>query len=164
LISIIPADRQAISLIQALAHQIWPHAYGDILSAAQLAYMLHKIYSTEALEQQMATQTFVLAQEAGKRIGFAAYAPKLPPDSTTYHLHKIYVLPNQQGKGVGKLLLDHVLTAIRPLGATSLTLNVNRYNKARFFYEKLSFQITGEEDIDIGNGFFMNDYIMTLPL
>ena len=28
------------------------------------------------------------------------------------------------------------------------------------FYEKLGFQIIKEEDVDIGNGYFMNDYIM----
>ncbi|MGZ8545109.1 MAG: GNAT family N-acetyltransferase, partial [Flavisolibacter sp.] len=45
-------------------------------------------------------------------------------------------------------------------GATVLRLNVNRNNSARSFYEKLGFEMIGEEDIDIGNGYFMNDYVM----
>ena len=45
-------------------------------------------------------------------------------------------------------------------GATVLQLNVNRHNTAKSFYEKLGFAVIKEEDIDIGSGYFMNDYIM----
>jgi ribosomal protein S18 acetylase RimI-like enzyme len=45
-------------------------------------------------------------------------------------------------------------------GATTLQLNVNRNNPAKIFYEKLGFAVLNEEDIDIGNGYFMNDYVM----
>jgi len=55
-----------------------------------------------------------------------------------------------------------VVNSVKGMSATSLTLNVNRHNKARFFYEKYGFVIIGEEDIDIGEGYFMNDYIMEL--
>jgi hypothetical protein len=41
---------------------------------------------------------------------------------------------------------------------------VNRYNKARQFYEKMGFVVIGEEDIDIGNNYLMNDYIMEVPV
>jgi ribosomal protein S18 acetylase RimI-like enzyme len=43
-------------------------------------------------------------------------------------------------------------------------LNVNRNNKALGFYQKFGFVILREEDIDIGNGYFMNDYIMVCKL
>jgi hypothetical protein len=45
-----------------------------------------------------------------------------------------------------------------------MILNVNRYNKARFFYEKFGFKIIDEVDISIGNNYFMNDYVMELNL
>jgi hypothetical protein len=38
--------------------------------------------------------------------------------------------------------------------------NVNRYNNALAFYQKLGYEILKEEDIDIGEGFFMNDFVM----
>ena len=74
---------------------------------------------------------------------------------------KLYIDPGQQGKGIGKILLDHVLTDIKPKGAGNLELNVNRHNKARQFYEKIGFVIT---KVDIGKGYFMNDYVMNLSL
>jgi ribosomal protein S18 acetylase RimI-like enzyme len=53
---------------------------------------------------------------------------------------------------------------VREKGGTALRLNVNRHNTAKSFYEKLGFIITGTEDADIGNGFFMNDYVMEKQL
>ena len=91
-------------------------------------------------------------------IGFASFSAH--DDPSVYHLHKIYVLPDEQGKNVGKQLLDYIISDIKAAGATSLQLNVNRFNKALHFYEKQGFKILREEDIDIGSGFFMNDYVM----
>ena len=48
--------------------------------------------------------------------------------------------------------------------ARSLLLNVNRHNKAISFYKKYGFDIIAEEDIDIGNGYYMNDYVMEKKL
>lgn len=80
------------------------------------------------------------------------------PENTK--IHKIYVLPNTQGKGIGKLLIDEVLKIAKQKKQSSLTLNVNRDNRAIQFYKHLDFKIVGEENIPIGNGFLMEDYIM----
>lgn len=77
-----------------------------------------------------------------------------------FKLHKIYVLANQQGKGTGKFIINYIINDIKTKGAVVLQLQVNRYNKARDFYEKLGFLVTEEADFDIGNGYFMNDYVM----
>jgi ribosomal protein S18 acetylase RimI-like enzyme len=37
---------------------------------------------------------------------------------------------------------------------------VNRDNPAIQFYQKFGFEIIDKEDIDIGNGFLMEDYVM----
>ncbi len=94
-----------LQLIQKLAYEIWPSAYGDILAADQLAYMLDKIYSLNSLQHQFAIlkHTFILAFDDGNPVGFASYSANENSDS--YHLHKIYVLPQQQGSGTGKFIL-----------------------------------------------------------
>ena len=154
-----------LPVIHDLAHRIWPDAYGEILSPEQMKYMLEQIYSLPSLQNQLITlkHTFILILDNNIPVGFASFSLK-EKNSTVYRLHKIYVLPQQQGTGTGKLLLAHVINTIRSLGATSLELNVNRHNKARLFYEKQGFTIIGEEDIDIGQGYFMNDYVMKLAL
>jgi ribosomal protein S18 acetylase RimI-like enzyme len=42
----------------------------------------------------------------------------------------------------------------------TIELQVNRHNKAKDFYTKIGFTIKEEKDFDIGNGYFMNDYVM----
>ena len=67
-------------------------------------------------------------------------------------------------KDWGKTMLLYIFETIRPEGATKLRLNVNRYNKARQFYEKMGFSVVKEEDVAIGNNYFMNDYVMEVPV
>jgi GNAT superfamily N-acetyltransferase len=159
-----PADLDDINIIGFLAQQIWPDTYGDILSAGQLKYMLKLIYSPRALRRQMVNEhhRFLIVEQTEEPIGFASWSAM--PTPGVYKLHKLYVLTGRQGKGLGRTLLQFILEAIRPEGATSLRLNVNRYNKARQFYERMGFAVIGEEDIDIGHGYFMNDYIMEIPV
>ena len=154
------AEIDDLETIRDLAYKIWPAAYEEILGKAQLNYMLEKIYSLSSLRDQFSVlkHHFIMVVEDDTPIGFASFSAH--DDPSFYHLHKIYVLPDEQGKNVGKQLLDYIISDIKAAGATSLQLNVNRFNKALHFYEKQGFKILREEDIDIGSGFFMNDYIM----
>ena len=154
-----------IPTIQELAQITWAVAYASIITPEQLSYMLDLFYSNNSLQEQMQKgHQFIIAWEEGTAVGFASYSPKSDEEPFVYRLHKIYIDPDQQGKGIGKYLLDFIISDIRPAAATTLELNVNRFNKALGFYRKSGFVIVREEDIDIGNGYFMNDYVMTLSL
>ncbi|HTM98403.1 MAG TPA: GNAT family N-acetyltransferase, partial [Pedobacter sp.] len=107
--------------------------------------------------------TFIIASENGKDVGFAGFSI-IDPRKKTYKLHKLYVLPEMHGKGVGKILINEVVNLALHEGGKSLQLNVNRNNNAKDFYLKAGFNIKETVDLDIGNGFFMNDYIMERPL
>jgi GNAT superfamily N-acetyltransferase len=149
-----------IEAIQGLAAKIWPVAYRDILIEAQLNYMLHQFYSIEALQEQILTkghQFFIIVDDQHHYYGFAAVSLEY---NVTYKLQKLYVLPSVQGKNLGKMLLQEVMRFCLLNGGKRLILNVNRYNKARWFYEKQGFKIIDEVDIDIGNNYFMNDFVM----
>lgn len=163
--SIKAAGFSDLQIIHDLAHKIWPHTYCDILSPEQLKYMLDKMNSVASLQNQFIElkHHFILVLDENIPVGFASFSPK-EKDSTIFRLHKIYVLPQQQGTGTGKLLLEYVINSAKLSAATSVELNVNRHNKARSFYEKQGFMIIGKEDIDIGEGYFMNDYVMKLSL
>lgn len=160
LIRIKDASAADIPLIRSLSEQIWPVAYNHIIGPDQVAYMLDLFYSAYALRQQLQEEghKFILAFDEDMAVGFAAFSEIAP---ATYKLHKIYILPEQQGKGVGKEMLSHVLQKVKESGGTTLRLNVNRNNlPAMAFYEKAGFKFLETEDIDIGSGFFMNDYVM----
>jgi len=149
-----------IPLIQTLVEQIWRPTYQAILSPEQISYMLDLMYSTASLARQMEEQQhhFLLLYDGENAIGYASYSAT--DTAGIYKLHKIYLDTGYQGKGVGRFFLDAVIDRVKAAQARILELDVNRYNKARLFYEKLGFAITGEKDTHIGNGYEMNDYIM----
>ena len=156
------ADADEIPAVQAIAHATWPITYEPILGQVQVDYMLKTLYSNEVLQKQFAEGClFYFIYDNEDLAGFAAFGKQ---DETAWKLYKLYILPPQQGTGAGKTLLQFVIRKVISLGCSHLLLNVNRFNKARFFYEKNRFYVIEEIDIDIGNGFFMNDYIMQLDL
>lgn len=120
--------------------------------------MMEMMYSEGALRKLLQNNNqFIIAYNSGIPVGFACFSEIEP---AVYKLHKIYVLFSQQGKGTGKFMIEQVINDIKPKGAVALRLNVNRDNPAKQFYEKMGFTVIASEDIDIGNGFFMNDYVM----
>jgi diamine N-acetyltransferase len=158
------ASIEDINTIGYLAYQVWPQAYKHFLSLEQLQYMLNKLYSPASLQQQMLKDhhIFLIAELEEEPVGFVSYSSL--PTPGIFKIHKLYVHTSLHGKGVGKALLDAVIDEIRPLKATAVQLNVNRHNVAKSFYEKQQFTILKEENIDIGNGYFMNDYVMEKKL
>jgi len=153
-----------IASIQDIAYKTWPEAYGSIISQEQITYMLQKMYNKgELLSHFQQGYTFLMAEEDDKDLGFAVFSIV---DSTRriFKLHKLYVLPDTHGKGVGKLLINEVVNLVKRAGGVSLELNVNRDNKATSFYERAGFTVKETVDLDIGNGFLMNDYVMQKAL
>jgi len=161
-LSLRKASDEDILLIRELSLQVWPQTYAAILSPEQIQYMMNLLYSEAALHQQMQdNHHFYIVYNASIPIGFASYSEI---EKGIYKLHKIYVLPLQQGRGTGRFVLEQIIERVKAEGATALRLNVNRNNPALGFYKNLGFTILHEEDIDIGNGYFMNDYVMEKKL
>jgi len=160
MITILKKGEESIPLIRQLTLQVWPQTYAPIVTQEQIHYMINLIYSTESLQKQIREgQQFIFAYNQGEPVAFASYSQN-HEEPHVYKLHKLYCLPNTQGKGIGKKLVEFIAQEVRSTGATELELNVNRHNPAKSFYEKLGFAVAREEDIDIGNGYFMNDYVM----
>jgi len=151
--------------IQRIAHQTWPITFGEILSPAQIEYMLEWMYSVPSLTEQIRDKghVFLLIKESEEWLGYVSYELNYQAKLKT-KIHKIYLLPASQGKGAGAALIRKVADIAVEAQNTALILNVNRFNKAIGFYEKMGFAIVGSEDIDIGDGFLMQDHIMEKPL
>jgi len=158
-VSIRTASKIDIPIIQEIAYATWPSTYGHILSKEQLNYMLDMMYSSSSLENQMKQNiTFFLAELNGEIVGFASTGRE--PMEGMFKLHKLYILPNIQTKGIGSALLEAVILFAKKNSGEQLVLQVNRNNSAVDFYKKKDFIILYEADFDIGNGYQMNDYVM----
>lgn len=159
---IIKAGSGDLKTIRHIATTAWGNTYKEILSPAQSGYMLNMMYSDESLLAQIKNgHQFILISTdlISDYVGFVSFEFDYQGSNKT-KIHKLYVLPDYQGTGLGRLLIEHVLSVSVHCGNTSLSLNMNRYNQSFGFYQRLGFFITGEEDIDIGNGYLMEDYIL----
>lgn len=154
-------EPDSIEALREMANIVFPITYGTILTKEQIDYMLEMMYSAQSLEMQFADDCkFFIFQNEGKNVGFAS----IQVFGEYAKLHKIYFMPDAQGKGYGKLFLNFITSLLKSGGVKSLELNVNRFNNARIFYEKNNFSVVREERNEIGEGYFMDDYVMELKL
>ena len=155
---------EQLPIVIDLTKKIWPVAYGEILSKAQLDYMIDKFYNETALRELIQKgHVFYLAQDDnGKEVGFVSYEINSEPNKTK--IHKIYVLPETQGTGLGRQFFELVKEKAIENQQNAIFLNVNKYNNAIHFYTKLGFTKVKDEVIDIGNGYVMDDYVMEVDI
>jgi len=176
-----PATLIDRALIRSISERTWPSTYGHIISQEQIDFMLDWMYSDTSLEKQMKTGCeFYIASMNGNDVGFCSVGPedekgeeegkeeeenngtKKVEGAKSHKLNKLYVLPAAQGSGAGKALLNKSIEVAKASGSSSLFLQVNKQNDAYTFYLKHGFIKEAEFKFDIGNGFFMDDYVMRL--
>lgn len=154
-VQIRPANLSDISLIHQLAQKIWRAYYPPIIGNDQVEYMLNKGYSYDSLQEQMKEQSFFMIENNEQSVGFAAISKK----SEGYFIHKFYLDESMHGKGFGTTAFEHLISFYGH--DKTYFLQVNRGNiKAINFYFKMGMIIDKMADFDIGDGYFMNDFIM----
>lgn len=152
----LPHDMETIG---RLAREIWREHYPAIIGTEQTEYMLENIYHTNALQEQVLRgHRFFLWMEEDVPVGFAAIDPT-PVDAG--FLAKLYLLDTYRGKGIAPRFLAFLEEQLHQAGQHTVRLTVNRQNIGAInFYFKQGFKIVHCADFDIGNGYFMNDFVM----
>ncbi|MBQ7423097.1 MAG: GNAT family N-acetyltransferase [Prevotella sp.] len=152
-------------LIHEMAWKTFPETYKDIITPEQCDYMMEWMYSLENLQKQMTEErhVYLLAYDDNEPVGYVSVEPQA---EDLFHLQKIYVLPEHQGKHAGAFLFHSAVDYIKNVHPSPcrMELNVNRNNPAVAFYEHMGMHKSRSGDFPIGNGFYMNDYIMAIDL
>ena len=158
------ASEKDISLLQDLAKKSWNSAYVNILSKEQIEYMLKEMYSYLEISNQIQNPDYhyYIILNDDVEAGFIGFEFHYEKDTTK--LHRIYLLEEFKGKGLGKKGLDFLKEKVSETSDQRLILNVNKDNPAKRMYESQGFQVFHEEIFDIGNGFVMDDYLMEFKL
>ena len=164
------AGNSDLQTIHDMAELVFRKTYRSILSAEQMEYMMDWMYSLANLERQVSQgHTYYIAWVGQEPQGYLSVRKDcVEPDGTeVWHLEKIYVMPSAQGTGLGRRFLEtarkHVIDN-KSAAKARIELNVNRNNPAVGFYKRQGLKILRQGDFPIGNGFFMNDYIMGLDV
>jgi diamine N-acetyltransferase len=144
--------------IEKLARTIWPTAFKGIVSAEQINFMLDWMYNLEHMHNELKDGTvYEIIYCENKPIGYYGYTRK----QNAIKLDKLYVIPEKQKMGIGSKVISHIYEYVQEEELKSLFLAVNKKNiKAINAYIKNGFKIIEKIKNDIGNGFFMDDYIM----
>lgn len=159
-----PVDEADLPKVRDLAERIWRSSYAGLLSPGQIEYMLDWMYSLERLRRDW-TSGVVFHWPIVDQIPVGYMATQTDPHAAVLHLHKLYVLPQFQGKGLGGRLLEHAFQAATQVGCRTVRLHVNKGNlRAIACYHRHGFLKEASVVNDIGGGYFMDDYVMVRPL
>ena len=153
------------ALIQKLAQQIFPVTYKDILTPEQTDYMMEWMYSLDNIRKQMEEEghVYFLAYEECEAAGYVSVQQQGEDLSIPA---KDLCAPLLPGCTLRQFPLREAIKYIKEVhpGPCLMELNVNRNNKALQFYEHMGMRKLREGDFPIGNGYYMNDYIMGLEI
>jgi len=158
------AVKNDVPLIRRLAEIIWREHYPSIIGNDQVEYMLRRMYPESELARQMANegQVFFICHVQDEPVGF--FSVQVKEDDGGF-IPKFYLAQEQRGKGAAAAMMKEALDYLRIHGCTEVRLQVNRMNiRPLNFYFKQGFKIEKAADFDIGDGFFMNDFIMLRKL
>ncbi|NAS14072.1 GNAT family N-acetyltransferase [Poritiphilus flavus] len=157
-------DQGEISRTVELASKIWNDHYVPIIGQQQVDYMLEKFQSEPAIKEQINSgYEYFLLRDHGKELGYLGLIPDHPKGKLM--ISKIYLDKSARGGGYGGQLLSFTQNLATHRQFSAIWLTVNRHNKNTIaWYEKKGFVKTQEIKQDIGNGYFMDDYVMEMSL
>ena len=154
-----------VASVCALAREIWLQHYPGIITVKQIEYMLAQRYAPDIIRAQLRSgEAWWDKLEVGAELcGFASY--ERGRQARSMKLDKLYVHQRVRGRGYGAALIDHVARVARREGMDTLYLQVNKYNHgAVAAYLRAGFGVAKSVRVDIGNGFVMDDYVMSRAL
>lgn len=144
-----PADAEAV---RDVGLRTWPVAYDGLASPEFVVDGLAQWWSPEAVERGIRTGITLIALDDTDDEDQVVGMVGLGREGDFWVMWKLYVLPEHQGRGVGKALLDAAIAAL-PDGTDQLLLDVLVANESAIgFYRKQGFrQAERTPDRDLGD-------------
>ena len=146
--------------IAILANEIWHQHFIPIIGEAQVEYMVEKFQSYPAIKSQIENDGYEYYQIfCGHTM--AGYTG-IHQENNALFLSKLYIKKDFRGQHLATKALDFLIQLCKERGLGKIWLTCNKYNSNTLaVYDHLGFVITDEQVADIGNGFVMDDYILT---
>ena len=136
--------------VRRVARATWRATYGPIAPPGFIGLVLRRGYARERLVLGLVERkrdAFV-AEVDGRVVGYADAFEETPG---LVELRRIYVEPTAQGRGVGRALLDAVVTAARARRAARIEAAVDVSNaSAVAWYERNGFVRCGQGVFEVG--------------
>lgn len=156
------ASYDDINTIISLSGIIWREHYTPIIGAEQVEYMLDKFLSYNIIDEYIKDNQYIfyLIYIDNNPIGYFSYST----DSGIF-LSKLYIKSDYRGKGISRAVMQHLKYECLSHNYKTIWLTVNKYNTNSIAaYTHMGFKILKEQKSDIGQGYFMDDYVMELSI
>lgn len=146
--------------IAILANEIWHQHFIPIIGEAQVEYMVEKFQSYPAIKSQIENDGYEYYQIFSGHT-MAGYTG-IHQENNALFLSKLYIKKDFRGQHLSTKALGFLIQLCKERGLGKIWLTCNKYNSNTLaVYDHLGFVITDEQVADIGNGFVMDDYILT---
>jgi ribosomal protein S18 acetylase RimI-like enzyme len=147
MITLEPITPQNASIFKAArlrALQDTPSAFGSTYAKESL--LTDADWITRAGNWNGERSILYLAMDAGEAIGIAgSYLDQ--DDATRAHLISMWTAPTHRQQGIGRLLVDEILSWAHLRGAQTMQLMVTSRNESAIaFYQRLGFTFTGRTE------------------
>lgn len=129
-------DRSEVPRVREIALATWIDAYRDIYSEEECRSFVAEYYADSSFDSYFASADERFFVVGDPIIGYA----HIGPIKDDWELHRIYVDPNAQGRGVGRTLLEALESYLRERGIRSYRAHPQKDNlSAIAFYERMGF-------------------------
>jgi len=148
------SKEKELVVIKALAMQIWPEVYYNVIPDEQIDFLLDKYFSLKAMDKYVKEgYEYFLINKDDKQAGFFCFKEK---DDFVY-LDKLYIKKEYRGEGVGKSVLNYIEEKYQK----KIVLNVNMNNTPAYkAYLALGFKVIEQQSIPLTDGLVNKDFVM----
>ncbi len=160
-INIIPAKTDTdIQNIATLANEIWHQHFVPIIGTSQVEYMVEKFQSYPAIKHQISNDSYEYFQLFIDDT-LAGYTG-VHAENGELFLSKLYIHESFRGLHLATKAFHFLVELCKERGLEKIWLTCNKHNDNTLaIYDHLGFKVTDSQVADIGNGFVMDDYILT---
>jgi ribosomal protein S18 acetylase RimI-like enzyme len=150
--------------IEALAFEIIPEFYAEIIPHDHNIFFVEKFQTVEALKKQIENYfEYYLFEDENAAIGY--FGIQILKDQNYMLLSKLYILKKHRGKGFGTKAMDLIVKKAHDLSLDKILLTVNRENPHTIrLYRRYGFEVSKELVNSFENGHTILDYEMTKHL
>ncbi len=152
-----------VEAVAVLANEIWHQHFIPIIGEAQVDYMVEKFQSYTAISKQINENGYEYFRIYLNDI-FAGYTG-IHEENNALFLSKLYIKKDCRGHKLATHALNFLIELCKERGLEKIWLTCNKYNADTLaIYDHLGFKVTDEQVADIGNGFVMDDFILTYEI
>jgi GNAT superfamily N-acetyltransferase len=137
-----PATGNDLDAVIDVGRRTWPPTYEPIAGPEYVAMGLAKWWTTDVVTASIRAGRTLVAGDGDRVLGVATFGPQ----GDDLVLWKLYVLPGEQGRGIGSALMAAVAERAHELGHRRITLShVEGNTQAAAFYTAHGFTPTHRE-------------------